>query len=258
LLFVDKTDFICFNSVLYIDMEGRSDDQSMRIMIEQMAPKRIAFVHGNAKKAKLFSNALSTSITSFFTERNQTISMKSDTKTYSIKMDDTLLHSLKMKKVNDYEICRFSGIMRYPESEEEKEEDNDGDTNFKIKDVEKRMLLYPMSMDEKAAVQGNGVTLIEGRNDDSGDDNGNKKSNMSEDKDEGMWMGEGELKLSFVRGHLQRAGIRAEFQQGGVLVCEGDIAISKSGQNNFSLEGVVGDRYYKIRDVLYQLLTYIQ
>ena len=76
-------------SVLYIDMEGRSDDQSMQIMIEQMGPKRIAFVHGNERAVAALSTSLSTPIEIFMTKQNETISMKSDTKTYSIKMDDS-------------------------------------------------------------------------------------------------------------------------------------------------------------------------
>ena len=76
-------------SVLYIDMEGRSDDQSMQIMIEQMGPKRIAFVHGNETAVAALSTSLSTPIEIYMTKQNETISMKSDTKTYSIKMDDS-------------------------------------------------------------------------------------------------------------------------------------------------------------------------
>ena len=70
-------------------MEGRSDDQSMQIMIEQMGPKRIAFVHGNETAVAALSTSLSTPIEIYMTKQNETISMKSDTKTYSIKMDDS-------------------------------------------------------------------------------------------------------------------------------------------------------------------------
>ena len=70
---------------MYIDMEGRSDDQSMHIMIEHMQPKRIAFVHGSRKQTKQFSNRL-TSPNIYLTAPQHTIEMKSDTKTYSIKM----------------------------------------------------------------------------------------------------------------------------------------------------------------------------
>jgi len=84
-----------------------------------------------------------------------------------------------------------------------------------------------------------------------------QEENKDDEEDEGMWMGVGELKLSEIRIKLQRLGIRADFQQGGLLVCEGEVTISKDGPNNFALEGVVGDRYYKIRDVLYQVLTYV-
>lgn len=179
-----------------------------------------------------------------------------------------MLHSLKMEKVNDYEICRFTGVMRYPESDVE-EDNNEGEEGKKnAKKVEKRMMLYPMSVAERT-LEGNQVQMIDG-NEEKEDASKNKKEaeeagegegeggGGGEGEEPGMWMGVGELKLSDVRGRLQRIGIRCEFQQGGLLVCEGDVTISKSGQNNFSMEGVVGDRYYKIREILYQMLTYVQ
>ena len=173
-----------------------------------------------------------------------------------------VLHSLKMEKVNDYEICRFTGVMRYPESDVE-EDNNEGEEAKKnAKKVEKRMMLYPMSVAERT-LEGNQVQMIDG-NEAKEDTAKNMKEakeageGEGEREEAGMWMGVGELKLSDVRGRLQRIGIRCEFQQGGLLVCEGDVTVSKSGQNHFSLEGVVGDRYYKIREILYQMLTYVQ
>lgn len=248
-------------------MEGRSDDQSMQIMIEQMAPKRIAFVHGNIQSASALSKSLTAAGRSIYlTKQDQTIEMKSDTKTYSIKMDDSLLHSLKMKKVDDYEIARFCGVMRYPESEDEDMKDGNAAESAETSgsSSEKRMLLYPMSTLEAAAGEGANVLVIDG--DEEGLDSAAKGAatgtlvgvSKAEEDSEGMWMGVGELKLSDVRGRLQRVGIRAEFQQGGLLVCEGEVTISKSGPNQFAMEGVVGDRYYKIRDVLYQVLTFVQ
>ena len=191
---------------MYIDMEGRSDDQSMQIMLEQMAPRRIAFVHGNTESASNLANRLqSKSNQIYLTKISETIEMKSDTKTYSIKMDDTLLHGLKMKKVDDYEIARFSGIMKYPEDETEGEE---GQDNSKKKE-EKRMLLFPNnSLKEE---EGKDIVLIDGN------EIQEQEENKDDEEDEGMWMGVGELKLSEIRIKLQRLGIRADFQQGYVF-----------------------------------------
>jgi hypothetical protein len=230
-------------------MEGRSDDQSMQIMLEQMAPRRIAFVHGNLDCAQQLGDRIDTKDQQrYMTRASETIEMKSDTKTYSIKMDDALLHSLQMKKVSDYEIARFSGVMRYPE-EVTKDEEVDGEeenAKKKKKEEEKRMLLYPnTSLKEE---EGKHIKIINGLD---------SNASTGDDDDEGMWMGVGELQLSDVRTKLQQIFIRADFQQGGLLVCEGDVTILKDGPNHFALEGVVGDRYYKIREVLYQLLTYV-
>ena len=48
--------------VLYIDMEGRSDDQSIKFMIERMAPRRVAFVHGSLAAAAKLKEAIDTQL----------------------------------------------------------------------------------------------------------------------------------------------------------------------------------------------------
>ena len=40
-------------------------------------------------------------------------------------------------------------------------------------------------------------------------------------------------------------------------MCEGNVAITKAGPYNFSVDGVVGETYYRIREVIYQVLTYV-
>ena len=36
-------------------------------------------------------------------------------------------------------------------------------------------------------------------------------------------------------------GVRAEIKPGGILVCEGNVAITKAGPHNFSIDGVAGE-----------------
>ena len=181
-----------------------------------------------------------------------------------------------MKKVDDYEIARFSGVMRYPTEKEKESSGASGEQDEKVEHEgeERRMLLYSHTAatatatatattdDDDDDVE---VHVIQGEENGENGENGEKgtrveggEENGEENGEEdGMWIGVGELKLSDLRGRLQRMGLRAEFQQGGVLVCEGDVSIFKDGPNHFKLEGVVGERYYKIREVLYQVLTYV-
>ena len=245
----------CIQRILYIDMEGRSDDQSMKFMIERMQPRRVAFVHGNHDAASKLMKKLVSKTTSkdsiFMPLQGKPIEMRSDTKTFQIKMDDSLLSSLRMKSISggDYAVARFDGVIRFPTLEElrkgveakEGEGQPNDDQTLQDEAVENRQIMLfakNLEADKKQEVDtGTGIG--------------------SEVTKGGMWMGMGELKLSDLRARLREVGIRAEIKPGGILVCEGNVAISKSGPNNFSMDGVVGDMYYRIRQIIYQALTYV-
>ncbi|KAJ3343248.1 hypothetical protein HDU93_009232 [Gonapodya sp. JEL0774] len=62
----------------------------------------------------------------------------------------------------------------------------------------------------------------------------------------------GDMKLSKFRDVLAAEGIRSEFAEGGVLVCNGGtVAIRKSASGQITIEGVLGEDYYKIRQLVY-------
>jgi cleavage and polyadenylation specificity factor subunit 2 len=62
----------------------------------------------------------------------------------------------------------------------------------------------------------------------------------------------GDLRLSDFRRVLQGNGIKAEFREGGVLVCnDGTVSVRKSGTGKLVLEGILTPDYYKIRGLLY-------
>ena len=98
--------------------------------------------------------------------------------------------------------------------------------------------------------------VVDGRSAKKEDGAGNEAGGQSS-AGGGVWMGMGELKLSDLRTRLREVGVRAEIKPGGILVCEGNVAISKVGPHNFSMDGVVGEMYYRIRQVIYQVLTYV-
>ncbi|KXS20522.1 hypothetical protein M427DRAFT_66501 [Gonapodya prolifera JEL478] len=62
----------------------------------------------------------------------------------------------------------------------------------------------------------------------------------------------GDMKLSKFRDVLAAEGIRSEFAEGGVLVCNGGtVAIRKSASGQITIEGVLGEDYYKVRQLVY-------
>ncbi len=242
--------------LLYIDMEGRSDKQSLKIMIERMSPRRIALVHGSHDAASELKAALTSKETPkddiHLPARGEGVEMRSDTKTFKIKMADTLLAMLRMKAIAEgLEVARFNAVMRYQTPEERAAAAGGGDGAAPLEDGEGELLLFPDRAGTKnnsnGKGDGQGMMVVQG--DDDGDTGIVGK--------DGMWVSVGELKLSELRTRLQQVGIRADFQPGGVLVCEGGVAISKEGPREFAMDGVVGDLYYRVRDVIYQVLTFV-
>ena len=261
-------------------MEGRSDGQSVKFMIERMAPKRVAFVHGSHSAATKLRTKLTSKTTPkdsiFLPKRGDSIEMRSDTKTFHIKMDESLLNNLRMKKIvgGDYEVARFQGVMRYPTPEElaqsaeataqgndDPGEDNDAEKAEEVdtagKESDRQIMLFANAAGvagEKSGAVGeyDEKSLVDGRSaKEAGDIVDTSESG-------GFWIGMGELKLSDIRARLRDVGVRAEIKPGGILVCEGNVAITKAGPYNFSVDGVVGETYYRIREVIYQVLTYVR
>jgi cleavage and polyadenylation specificity factor subunit 2 len=58
-------------------------------------------------------------------------------------------------------------------------------------------------------------------------------------------------RLSDFKNILGRAGIQAEFS-GGILVCNGNVAIRRIDGGKIAIEGAVCDDYYLIRKLLYE------
>lgn len=61
----------------------------------------------------------------------------------------------------------------------------------------------------------------------------------------------GDVRLSEFRKILQAEGIQAEFKGEGVLVCNGHVAVRKTGTGQLLVEGLLSLDYYKIRSLLY-------
>lgn len=59
-----------------------------------------------------------------------------------------------------------------------------------------------------------------------------------------------ELRLSDFKQILLKEGIQAEFI-GGVLVCNGSVAIRRNQQGQVDMEGCLSEDYYRIRELLY-------
>ncbi|KAI7888717.1 beta-lactamase-like protein [Mucor mucedo] len=61
----------------------------------------------------------------------------------------------------------------------------------------------------------------------------------------------GDVRLSEFKKVLQSAGIQAEFKGEGILVCNDEVAVRKTGTGQLLVEGILSEDYYKIRSLLY-------
>ena len=71
-------------------------------------------------------------------------------------------------------------------------------------------------------------------------------------------VGVGDLRLLDMRNDLnEKLGVQTEIREGGVLMTEMGISITKHGPNDFSIEGPLCELYYKVRNIMYQHFTFV-
>ncbi|KAJ3199241.1 hypothetical protein HDU67_002963, partial [Dinochytrium kinnereticum] len=101
---------------IYIDFEGRTDGRSTKEILSQIAPRKLVLVHGSKESMKsmesfvLENNTLTNDV--FCTEKDEWLNVSVATNVFQIKLTDSLVTSLNMAKMADYEIAYISGFIR--------------------------------------------------------------------------------------------------------------------------------------------------
>ena len=71
-------------------------------------------------------------------------------------------------------------------------------------------------------------------------------------------VGVGDLRLLDMKNDIvEKLGLQTEIREGGVLVTEMGISITKHGANDFSIEGPLCDKYYEVRKVMYNHFAFV-
>ena len=70
-------------------------------------------------------------------------------------------------------------------------------------------------------------------------------------------VGVGNTRLVTLKAGLTEIGLRAEIKEGGVLLTENGVSITKRGPNDYFVEGPLCDTYYKARGVLYKRFAFV-
>lgn len=207
---------------MYIDFEGRSDGDSIKKIISSIKPKNMIIVHGTekatvelaryCKQAQIVQDTISTP------RVGEIVDATSETQIYQVKLKDNIVSDLKFYKSKDYELAWINGIIKV------KNRGSNADLDITNINIPQSALdleygLHPLNKEQLALIKRKVVFV-------------------------------NEPKLSDLKQILVKNGYQAEFH-GGVLVCEGRIALRKNEAGRIILEGVVSDDYYGIRQILY-------
>ena len=69
-----------------------------------------------------------------------------------------------------------------------------------------------------------------------------------------LLLSEGNVKLDAVKQLLAREGYDSHFR-GGMLVCSDGVVLRRTQANSITVEGIVSEKYFEIRSLLYQHYT---
>ncbi|KAI9095542.1 beta-lactamase-like protein [Phlyctochytrium arcticum] len=204
--------------VMYIDFEGRSDGPSIRNILPQMTPRKLILVHGTQDSTThlvtycLDNEGLTNEV--FMPNISDCINVSSATDIYQIKLTDTLVSSLKMATLGDYELAYVTGILRGPETTDPSSSSTTTTETFPPGTVPTLDIIsstYPVSHPSVIV---------------------------------------GDLRLSEFRKKLLQKGYQADFVQGALIVNR-KIVVRKAGAGSLTLEGPVCAEYAGIRKLLY-------
>ncbi|KAM3579119.1 hypothetical protein VKS41_008346 [Umbelopsis sp. WA50703] len=103
----------------YIDFEGLTDGRSIKQILSRIAPRKLIIVHGTPQATAQLSNTLS-SLEHFtkdvFTPSvGEVLNVSAATNIYRVKLTDALVSALQFSKLDDYELARVSGRIRFPD-----------------------------------------------------------------------------------------------------------------------------------------------
>ncbi|KAJ3333899.1 cleavage and polyadenylation specificity factor subunit 2, partial [Blyttiomyces sp. JEL0837] len=222
-----KLDVKC--KVTFIDFEGRSDGFAIRNTLPRIAPRKMILVHGTEDATD--------QLRTFFLDKpdftdeifcpyvNDMLNVSAATNIYQIKLTDSLVSSLTVAKINDYELSYVSGVIRVQQPRsismvsQARLESGDGEV-----------------VTETAAV----VPVLD--------------ILPSEHRPAHQPVIVGDLKLSEFRRKLVNNGFEAEFTS-GVLIVNKTIMVRRSQQGRLVLDGTLTSDYFKVRSLMYQELA---
>jgi len=214
--------------IKYIDLEGRADGTSVKMIIKALEPRRVILVHGSAQATSVleqFCSKLEFRPVVRSPKVSERVDLTSDLNMYKVQLSNALTSQVTWSKCGDYEVSFISGQMIAQ---------NDGDISGDEMDIE-------------------GLDGIIEKLDWS---LGPAETSVAR-----PLLHVGQLSLSDFKQQLTKAGVHAEFRGTGKLAAgtDGIIHIRQSGRKEksgkISLNGKLSEDFFAVRDQLYKQYT---
>ncbi|GAA5956213.1 hypothetical protein JCM21900_006839 [Sporobolomyces salmonicolor] len=119
---VDKVEVHLQSLLFVIDMEGLSDGRALKTILPQINPRKLVVVDGSEDAVQDLASSCKavTSMThDIYTPAvGEKIVVGEETKNFSIRLGDSIMASLRLSRVEDYDVAYVSGVVRIdPESD---------------------------------------------------------------------------------------------------------------------------------------------
>ncbi|TPX34148.1 hypothetical protein SmJEL517_g03138 [Synchytrium microbalum] len=237
-------------NVMYVDLEGRADGNSVRNIIPPLQARKLILIHGTEEATA--------SLQQSFIENSQVtddvyapivgeaINVSSSTNIYRVRLTDTLVSSLQIKPLDEYSLAYVTGVVRNPAQIEDVQAEEDNVPADDKMQVDSEEPTAAGSSDEQKvakAVTAQAAALSETPVLDI---------ISASERPSHHPVVIGEIKLSEFRRILENDGMQAEFNS-GVLVVNRRIAVKRRRERKeVVLDGWVGEDYYRVRKRLYE------
>jgi len=214
-------------SIRFVDMEGLSDERSIKTIVTRVAPRKIVLLRGGDDgKQRLFdffsSNALPNQDV-INVAHGEAVDVSSDSSMYSVKLADELVRGLTPFRLGDYEISRIHGMLAIPNLTAQSTATAEGQTPTVDAAWLQRKGLTGVLGPLPAGVAGGQVHFLS----------------------------HGDLKLAEFKQLLSRSGFQAEFMDGALMV-NSSVRVRRDAQQKLIVEGSYCTTYMNVRKLLYE------
>ncbi|GAA5937690.1 cleavage polyadenylation factor subunit CFT2 [Sporobolomyces koalae] len=232
---VDKVELHLQSLLFVVDMEGLSDGRALKTILPQINPRKLVIVDGSQAAIEDLASACR-SVTSMTQDiytpaLGEKVTIGEETKNFSIRLGDSIMASLRLSRVEDYDVAYVSGVVHIdPESDLPvlergsfvKTHDNSSTSQLALGAPEPE----PTSSENPSTtIETDPVTAATAANEDVPVQATEEETINGEDRDELLLpalrpsLFIGDLRLALLKERLSTLQVPTEFTGEGVLVC---------------------------------------